>query len=295
MEMSGATMGTTWHLKIARPYDKVEARDLLRTFQMRLDDIEARITSWKDSPVTRFNESQRTDWITVPRELAEMVKFSEELSKETNGAFDVTIAPLVDLWGFGAKGRVAEPPADAAIAEAMKHVGWNKLLVKLDPPGLRKTDPLIQINVSAMADGYAVDELTKLLRKARFKNFLLEVGGAVRAEGVNDEGQPWRVGVQQPFAKQGEAASTMPLQNRALSTSGVYRQYFEKSGKRYAHLLDARTGRPVDHALISVSVVMGSCFEADGWDTALMILGPVEGRALAAKRGMDAMFLEEGK
>jgi thiamine biosynthesis lipoprotein len=224
-----------------------------------------------------------------------MVTFSQKLSQETDGAFDITISPLVDLWGFGPKGHVTEPPADAVIAEAMKHVGWKKLEVRMNPPALRKSDPRIEINVSAVADGYAVDELTKLLRKAGVKNFLLEVGGAVRAEDVNGDGKPWQVGIQQPFAQQGEPTSSLPLENKSLSTSGVYRQYFEKDGKRYAHVLDARTGRPIAHDLVSVSVVTDSCFEADGWDTALLILGPMDGRALATKRGINAMFLEERK
>jgi thiamine biosynthesis lipoprotein len=284
-------MGTTWHLILSQPMESAKTLEL----QARLNEIEAAITNWKDSPVTRFNASSSTDWIAVPRELAEMVRFSQTLSQETNGAFDITISPLVDLWGFGPKGHVTEPPADAVIAEAMEHVDWRKLEARINPPALRKSDARIQINVSAVADGYAVDELTKLLRKAGVQNFLLEIGGAVRAEGRNGDGKPWQVGVQQPFAQQGEPASSLPLENKSLSTSGVYRQYFEKGGKRYAHVLDARTGRPIAHDLVSVSVVTDSCFEADGWDTALLILGPVEGRALAAKRGINAMFLEERK
>ena len=292
-EFSGSTMGTTWHLKISKPTAEVKVWELPKVLQTRLNDIEGAITNWRDSPVKRFNENPSTDWIEVPRELAEMVSFSFQLSKETQGAFDITISPLVDLWGFGAKGHITEPPSDAAIAVAKQHIGWNKLELRTHPYALRKSDPLLQINVSAMADGYAVDELARILRKAGVKNFLLEIGGAVRAEGVNREGNPWQVGIQRPFAAQGEPASAMPLQNQSLSTSGVYRQYFEKDGKRYAHVLDARTGRPVEHDLVSVSIIADSCFAADGWDTALLILGPVEGRALAAKKGINALFLEE--
>jgi thiamine biosynthesis lipoprotein len=181
----------------------------------------------------------------------------------------------------------------AAIVAAKQHVGWHKLEIRAHPWSLRKSDPLLQINVSAMADGYAVDELTRILRKAGVKNFLLEIGGAVRAEGVNDDGKPWQVGIQRPFAAEGESVKALPLTNQSLSTSGVYRQYFENDGKRYAHVLDARTGRPVAHDLVSVSVITDSCFVADGWDTALLILGPADGRTLAAKKGINALFLEE--
>jgi len=292
-EISGTTMGTTWHLKISKPAAEVKTRELPKVLQTRLNEIEGAITNWRDSPLKRFNANPSTDWTEVPRELAEMVSFSLQLSKETQGAFDVTISPLVDLWGFGSKGHITEPPSDAAIAAAKQHVGWNKLEVRAHPATLRKSDPLLQINVSAMADGYAVDELTRILRRAGVKNFLLEIGGAVRAEGVNDEGKPWQVGIQQPFAQQGEPTSALPLSNQSLSTSGVYRQYFEKDGKRYAHVLDARSGRPIEHNLVSVSVITDSCFAADGWDTALLILGPVEGRALASKKEINALFLEE--
>lgn len=289
-EIEGATMGTMWHLKFPAKRDSPGLRVAL---QARLDEIDSAITNWRESPVTRFNRSTSTGWTAVPRELAVMVQFSQRLSAETHGAFDITVAPLVDLWGFGAKGHIQTPPADTAIIAAMQHVGWQKLEVRTEPPALRKSDPLLQINVSAMADGYAVDDLSKILRRAGVKNFLLEIGGAVRAEGVNESGKPWLVGIQQPFAAQGESTSAIPLQNQSLSTSGGYRQYFEAGDRRYAHVLDARTGRPVEHRLVSVSVMNESCFAADGWDTALLILGPKEGRTLAAEKKIDALFLEE--
>lgn len=288
--LSGKTMGTTWHLALTKPG---KAQALQGILQKRLDELDLAFSNWRESPVTRFNASRTTEWQSVPRELVEMVLFAGELSEKTNGAFDVTLAPVIDLWGFGAKGRVKEPPSDAAIAEVMKHAGWRKLEARIDPPSLRKLDPDVAINVSAMADGYACDELSKLLRRNGVLNFLLEIGGAVRAEGLNARSEKWRVGLQRPFAQQGEAASMLPLSNQSLSTSGVYRQHFENGGKRHAHVLDGRTGRPIQHNLVSVSVVNDSAFAADGWDTALLILGPDEGRRLAESLEIDAMFLSE--
>ena len=163
----------------------------------------------------------------------------------------------------------------------------------MDPPALRKLDPEIEINVCSMADGYACDDLAELLRTRGFEDFLVEVGGAVLGSGRNGRGQEWSAGVLRPHAAADETIHELVLGNRAVSTSGVYRQYFESEGKRRAHVLDARTGRPIAHDLVSVSVIHSSAFAADGWDTALLILGRPEGSALAERLGLDAMFLRE--
>jgi len=293
--IAGRCMGTTWQATVVPPRDtRLTEGTLSDLVQRRLDELDFAFTNWKDNaPVSRFNVSRSTDWQNVPRELVAMVRFAQELSEKTGGAFDITIAPLVDLWGFGPKGRAPGPPSDAAIAGAMQHVGWKKLEARDEPPALRKLDPEMQINVSAMADGYACVDLTRLFRARGLENFLIEIGGAVLGWGLNVEGRRWRAGIQQPEAANGETVSSITLHNQAVSTSGVYRQYFEREGRRFAHVLDARTGRPITHDLLSVSVVDDSAFKADGWDTALLILGPVEGRALAEKLKLDAMFLGE--
>lgn len=293
--IAGRRMGTTWQVTVVPPRDTRLTEGALRDLvQRRLDELDFAFTNWNDNaPVPRFNVSRSMDWQDMPRELVEMVRFAQELSERTGGAFDITIAPLVDLWGFGPKGRVPGPPSDAAIAGAMQHVGWKKLEARDEPPALRKRDPELQINVSAMADGYACAELAGLFRAGGVENFLIEIGGAVLGWGLNAEGRGWRVGIQRPEAADGDTMGSITLHNQAVSTSGVYRQYFERRGRRFAHVLDARTGRPVVHDLLSVSVVGDSAFKADGWDTALLILGPGEGRALAEKLKLDAMFLRE--
>jgi FAD:protein FMN transferase len=287
-KFEGSSLGTTWHLTLVGRSDEVKA-----AVQGRLDELDLAFTNWRESPVTRFNASRSGEWQAVPRELAEMVLFARQLSEHTEGAFDITVAPLVKIWGFGTAGRVKTPPAEEAIQRAMEHVGWRKLEARLDPPALRKVDPEIVINVSAMADGYACDDIAKLLRARGIDNFLLEIGGAVLASGSNAEHKTWQAGIQRPDGAAGRTVQTLPLRNQAVSTSGVYRQYFESDGQRYAHVLDARTGRPITHGLVSVSVVHDSAFAADGWDTALLILGPDEGRALAKKLGLNALFLAE--
>jgi thiamine biosynthesis lipoprotein len=291
-EASGATMGTTWRLILARG----DARAASQIVQARLDALEEMFTNWReDSVVSRFNASRSTEWQAVPRELAEVMTFAQRLSKETNGAFDVTASPLIELWGFGVKKSTHAIPSDDAIAAAKARVGWQKVEVQTAPPELRKSQADVEINVSGLVEGYAVDDLVKRLRDAGHTDFLLDVGGELYASGRKPDGTPWQVGVQQPDGEKGVVTGAMPLQNKALSTSGTYRQFLEVDGKRYPHVLDARTGRPVVHSLVSVSVIADSCFEADAWTTVLLILGLNEGKETATRLGIDALFLEESK
>jgi thiamine biosynthesis lipoprotein len=289
-EASGRTMGTTWHLVLA----KGDTRTASEMVQARLDALESIFTNWRvDSAVSRFNASRTTDWQPVPRELAEVMVFAQLLSKETNGAFDVTVSPLIELWGFGVQKASHSIPSDEAIAKEMARVGWQKVEVKQEPPMLRKTQADVEINVAGLVEGYAVDDLVKRLRKAGHTNFLLDVGGELFASGLKPDGSPWQVGVQQPDAEKGVVTGAVALQDKALSTSGTYQQFFEVNGKRFAHVLDARTGHPVTHSLVSVSVISDSCFEADSWTTALLILGLKEGKETATRMGIDALFIEE--
>jgi thiamine biosynthesis lipoprotein len=283
-------MGTTWDATLCdSKRSEVDVRNLI---QGRLDELEAIFTNWRaESPVSRFNASRNVDWQPVPRELVEVVRFAREISEATDGAFDVTCAPLLDLWGFGAKGHVKTPPSEKAIQEVKAHCGWQKLEFQMNPPTLRKMDPELQINVSALVEGYAGDDLKQRLIDLGITNFLLN-SGEFTAHGQNGQGAPWTVGIQEPDAIQGKMVTAIPLTNQAMATSGTYRQFFEFEGVRYPHVLDARTGKPVVHHLPSVSVISDSCLIADGWATALLILGPIEGPALAKKHGISAFFLE---
>jgi thiamine biosynthesis lipoprotein len=290
----GRTMGTTWSIQLVLPADHASGGQPTAFIQGRLDELESLFTNWKpDSPVSRFNQSTSTEWQPVPKELAQVVTQALELSRHTQGAFDVTLSPLIDLWGFGAKGRRDMPPDEAAIIHAQSQCGWQRLEVKLEPPQLRKTHSDLQINVSALVEGYAADDIVQRLEAAGHHDFLLDVGGELVARGNKADGTPWQVGIQQPDAAKGETVVRMPLVNQALSTSGTYRQYYETGGHRYAHVLDGRTGRPITHPAVSVSVVAGSCFQADSWSTALLALGPQEGAALAKRLGLHAFYLEE--
>ena len=292
LHIGGKAFGTTWDATVVAFHSAAEETQLKTLIQSRLDEFDHIFSNWRpDSDVSRFNASPSTDWQRVPSELAEVVQFAIELSRKTNGAYDVTCSPLIDLWGFGPKGRVKQPPTDDAIAATLKRCGWQKLDVQTQPPMLRKRQADLEINVSSLVEGYAADEIAKRLIGSGHSSFLLNTGEMI-ARGVTPEGTPWNVGIQRPFAAQGEFGTSIALRDQALATSGTYRQFFENGGKRYPHTLDARTGRPVTHDLPSVSVIDESCFKADGWATALLILGPIQGREVAKKNNLSALFIE---
>ena len=284
--LGGRTMGTTWSLRVdggagIRPQKEI---------QQQLDNWESILSHWQaNSAISRFNGSASTEWIAVPAELVEVVALAQQIGGETDHALDITIAPLIELWGFGAEGRRDVPPTAVEVAQAKSQGGWQHLHTRNDPPALRKDIPGLRINVSAVAEGWAMAHLAQHLESKGITHFLLEIGGEVLARGE------WRVGIQTPAAPPGESAQTLRLKDQAIATSGVYRQHFSVDGKDYAHILDPRTGRPIEHKLASVSVIHSSSAQADGLATALLVLGPQVGRQLAEKLGLHVVWFEREK
>lgn len=288
-EHTGKAFGTTWSLKTfsGLPPQTVEG------LQTQLNAWEAQISHWRpDSAVSCFNASTSTDWQNMPVEVIELVRLAEKIAHDTDGALDITLAPLIDLWGFGAaKGR-ATPPADEAINKAREACGWSQLDIRDEPPAMRKKHPHTQVNLSSVAEGWALDRLARWLEASGEHDFLLELGGEVLARGHAADGKPWLVGVQAPDAPVGDSMQALRLDDASLATSGTYRQHFEHEGKSYAHVLDPRTGRPVEHGLHSVSVQHASAALADGYATALLVLGPERGREIASKLRLNVLWVE---
>ena len=286
-ETSGKAFGTSWTLKAS-------AADVFqKALQTDLDRWESLISHWRpDSTVSQFNESTSTEWQSMPVEVIELVRLAKRIADDTDGALDITLAPLIDLWGFGAKGSRQAPPDEAEIENARQHCGWPLLDIRDEPPALRKKHPLLRLNLSAIAEGWALDQLAKRLEAGGAHDYLLELGGEVLARGHGPDGMPWLVGVQMPAASSSEPMQALRLENASLATSGTYRQRFEHEGKSYPHVLDPRTGRPGAHALRSVSVKHASAALADGYATALLVLGPEKGRAMAARLKLHVLWME---
>ncbi len=291
--LSGPTMGTTYTVKVAAPPPSVDAALVRVTIDEVLAQIDRSMSGYRsDSEVARFNASASTEWHDVSAELAAVVQAALDISAACDGAFDITIAPLVTAWGFGPAGEPKMLPSSEQLAEIEHTVGYRKLHVRLDPPALRKDVAGLSIDLNGIAPGFAVDRLADRLRALRIESFMIDIGGEIRAHGRNAHDEPWHIAVEHPVEMERTPYASVWLDGAAVSTSGEYRQFYERSGRRYSHTNDPHTGRTIDREPGSVVVVAPTAAQADGWATALNVLGPREGLALATRRHLPVMFIE---
>lgn len=293
--IEGRAQGTTWHIR----YTGSEKVDLKAQVDKELAAFDKIFSNYRpDSDINRFNQQNSKDWFPVDPDLVHLVQLSNEVSRLSNGAFDITVGPLLKVWGFGPfKTKEHKIPGDAAIATALKDVDYRQLEWRLAPPALKKNNPALYVDLSGVAQGYSVDRIAAFLDSQKIPAYMVEIGGEIQTRGVKAPGKPWTLAIDAPEDASGLAAGFLHLEGRGLTTAGDYRDYFEKDGKRYSHTIDPRTGRPVAHNLASVTVVADKTWEADAWDTALMVLGPEGIRQLAPQLKSLALFLiiREGK
>ncbi len=293
MSFSGSSMGTTWNVKVTGDDLGAEAlREVGARIAESLDDVVRRMSTWEsDSELSRFNASTSTQPIAISEPVVHVLTIAEEISRRSGGAFDVTVGPLVDAWGFGSEGPVSSHPSPAALETLLSEVGYRGL--QLDPAAgtLRKAHAGMEVDVSAIAKGYGVDRVAEALEKLGYRDYLVEVGGELRARGRRGDGRAWRVAIERPSQDIRTLHRVVELTDRAMATSGDYRNYYDLNGQRVSHTIDPRTGQPIAHALASVSVVHESATWADAWATALNVLGPDSGYALAQTQGLAAHFI----
>jgi FAD:protein FMN transferase len=293
LAISGPTMGTTYSLKVAAAPDGIDSHALRVATDEVLARIDRSMSGYRDdSEISRFNASASTDWFEVSPDLATVVDCALRVSRESGGAFDITVGPLVAAWGFGAAGEPIDLPDDARLAELQARVGYQKLQARLDPPALKKEDASLSLDLNGIAPGYAIDLLAERLQSMHVTNFMIDIGGEVQARGKNAHGESWRIAVERPIDAEPEPYAIVQLDNAAVTTSGEYRHYYDRDGHRYSHTIDARTGRPVDHSLASVVVIGPTSMQIDAWATAFNVLGTEAGQALATKLGMPVLFIE---
>lgn len=291
--LTGPAMGTTWTLRAVPATADVRATGVEQVVQTVLDEVDVAMSAYRpDSAISRFNASESTGWQEVPEPLAAVVAEALRTGAATGGAFDITVSPLVALWGFGAGEPRSEPPGDDEIAAALALTGQQHLRARLAPPSLAKALPGLALDVDAIAPGYAVDLVAERLEAAGIDHYMIEIGGEVRVHGHNASGAAWRIGVERPAESGRTVARVLELDAMAVSTSGDYRDFFVAGGARYSHTLDPRTGRPVTHGLASVTVLRPTAAEADALATALSVLGPEAGFELAEQAGWAALFIE---
>ena len=301
--ISGPTMGTTYHVKIVDA-DSADRLTLQSEIDSQLADVDRRLSTYRqDSEISRFNRAPANEWFPVSPATAELVSVAKQYADETSGALDVTVGPLLRLWHFGpdaisdtTSSADLAPPMEAKIQAAHAVVGHEKLEVRLDPPALRKQVAGLEVDLSSIGEGYAIDQIANSLADRGYEDYLIELGGEVRASGQGPQGRPWRVAIQRPTDAESRAQAFLELTDAAVATSGDYHRYFEHNGRRYSHIIDPATARPIDHKLAAVTVAADSSLVADVWDTALLVLGPERGYALAVEKNLAALFiLRDGK
>lgn len=292
IRLEGKTMGTTWSALLGKPSSAAESAALTALLQQKLDWINKLMSTYDpDSEISRFNDSSSTGWITVSPETAQVVALAQEISRLSGGAFDVTVGPLVDLWGFGPVPRKERLPSENEIAAIRRQIGYGHLQVRQTPPALRKEIPGLRIDLSAIAKGYAVDLLAEILTAHGFKDMVVEIGGEMVVKGRNPDGRPWRIAVEKPAPGQRAAEKIFSLTDTGMATSGNYRNFFVEGGQRYGHTIDPATGRPVRHKLASVTVLAPTCARADALATALMALGDERAQQFCRQEKIAAYLL----
>jgi len=292
IKISGRTMGTSYNisLNLVSNFSADRLQALRHAIGDRLSEIDKRMSTYRDdSEISRFNRSPVGSQTSVSSDTRFVLQTSVELNSLTEGAFDITVGPLVDLWGFGGQSigdRVR--PSSKTLDAALSQVGMSKVLLKSSE--IVKVSP-VNIDLSAIAKGYAVDEIARSLDGFGVDNYLVEIGGEVRAKGVNKRNTLWVLGIESPDKRGRNVYTTVQLDQQSLATSGDYRNYFEQDGQRFSHTIDPVTGRPVTHNLASVSVIADSCMMADALATALMVMGEDKGYDFAQKHDIGALFI----
>jgi thiamine biosynthesis lipoprotein len=292
VQFSGSTMGTTYTVKARQVPEGMTAADLQTEVDRILVDVNQQMSTYDESSeLSRFNQSQSTEWVKVSKALAQVVQRSLEISRLTDGAFDVTVGPLVNLWGFGPDLSEDQTPSDAELQAALDRVGHQQLEARLSPPALKKDRADLYVDLSAIAKGFGVDEIVQYLESQGISHYLVEIGGELRGKGLNPQDVPWRIAIEEPNPGKRAVQQVVEIVDRGIATSGDYRNFFEINGQRYSHAINPRTGQPIRHQLASVTVVNESAMEADAWATALLVLGPERGAAMAEKQNLAAFFI----
>lgn len=288
-------MGTFWRISLAGVAPERKA-SLQKAVQQQLDEDDRQLSTWKnDSVLSRFNQYRGSDPQPVSENMADIVSLSLRIGRKTAGAMDITVGPLVNLWGFGPDKQPLKEPTQAQIDAAKALTGLQHLQViqKAEGAYLQKDLPGLYVDLSTVGEGFATDHLARLMEKEGINSYLVSVGGAVLTRGKNAQGQPWKVAIQKPTDRENAVQAVVDLQGHGISTSGSYRNYYELDGKRISHVIDPTTGRPIQHKLVSATVIATTALEADGWDTGLMVLGEEKAKALALRENLAVYLIEK--
>lgn len=289
--IQGGTMGTTYNIKmvVAASYDTTKLEGLI---EQKLIEVNKQMSTYqKNSELSLFNQSTSIQGIKISPALAKVVGEGIRLGKMSGGKLDVTVGPLVNLWGFGPQYQLETVPTPELLESTRKKVGITHL--SLQNEYLKKDIPDLYVDLSTIAKGYGVDVIAELLESQGVLNYLVEIGGEMRLKGFKSSGELWHVAIEKPVTTERSVQEVIVPQDNAVATSGDYRNYFEKDGQRFSHIIDPETGKPINHKLVSVTVIHPSAMTADGLSTTLMVMGEEDALAFANENEIAAYMISK--
>lgn len=295
LQLTGATMGTRYHISIIQNEVKLDKKALHYAIKQRLEQINQSMSTYREnSEISRFNHSRTANWFPISDDFFQVMTQAITAYKDTQGAFDPSIYPLVYLWGFAKKIKF-KPPSKRQIQTALNRTGFQHMKLRLSPPAIAKQKISLALDLSAIAKGYAVDVISELLLSKGLSNHLVEIGGEIQAHGTNSNQSAWKIAIEHPASVQthtqvNTVIKSIHLNNQALATSGNYRNFYEYKGKQYAHTLDPKTGYPVQTHLVSITVLHPSSLWADAMATAMMVMGKEKALRFADQKKL-AVFM----
>lgn len=288
-ELTGPTMGSHYSIKYVAGEQSPSKAQVQAEVEKLLAEVDTQMSTWRaDSDLSRFNALPAGSCSAMPEPVLELVRFANSLWQDSDGAFDITVEPLMNLWGFGPQSRGQQVPSAEQIAATKALVGQDHL--HIDGQQLCK-DIALQLDLNSIAAGYTVDRVAQRLIELGIDDYLLDITGELKAGGHKPDGSPWKIAIEAPRDDVQVAQQVLELHDMGVSTSGDYHNYFERDGQRYSHTLDPYTGAPITHRLAEVTVLDPSALRADGLSTLLMVLGPERGFAFAQERGIAALFV----
>ncbi|MHC6224877.1 FAD:protein FMN transferase [Pseudomonas sp. X10] len=291
--ISGPTMGSSYTVQYVREPAGPAPEQVKEAVESILDDIDRHYSTYRgDSTTSRFNRLPAYSCQDVPEDMLALVRLGQRLARQSDGAFDLTVEPLLDLWGFGPQARQEQVPDTQALAQVRQRVGYRHLRIE---GGQLCKDAEVQLDFNSIAAGHAVDLIAQRLQAMGIHSYLAEATGELKAVGRKPDGSPWRIALELPSEDRQIARQVISVDGLGVSTSGDYRHYFEDNGRRYSHTFDARQGRPVEHDLAAVTVLDPSALVADGYSTLLLILGPEQGWDFAIRHGIAAVLVTRTK
>ncbi|MCC2523153.1 FAD:protein FMN transferase [Vibrio coralliilyticus] len=290
IHLSGPTMGTTYNIKYIESEGIPSPEVLQKEVDRLLEEVNDQMSTYrKDSELSRFNQNQTSTPFEVSPQTATVVKEAIRLNGLTLGALDVTVGPLVNLWGFGPEARPEVVPTDEELAARKANTGIQHLTVEGNL--LTKDIPNLYVDLSTIAKGWGVDVVADYIQSQGIQNYMVEVGGEMRLKGINREGVKWRIAIEKPSADERAVQEIIEPGNMAVATSGDYRIYFERDGVRYSHIINPQTGKPIRHKVVSVTVLDKSSMTADGLATGLMVLGEEQGMKIANENNIPVFMI----